>query len=297
MADFLDQPTRGGAPPAADARADAASQIVRLAGKIALDYFERAEVAWKPDDSMVTEADVAIQAWLEDEIARAFPGDGILGEEGLSRKPLRPDSRFVWVLDPVDGTNNFGRGIPGFAISIGVLRDGMPFAGAVYDPVSSQLFTACAGHGAWLNGRRLRIEGAVLGPRSLFSIRAPFSGDVPAHVQRWLRQYRLRRFGSTALQLCYVAAGALAFVHDHRASLWDIAGAAVVVVEAGGILTTEGGAPLFPIDADAYGGEPMAVLAGDPTAHRQGLADISRSARRGPSRGWGPAGRGALMDY
>ena len=100
MADFLDQPTRGGAPPAADARADAAAQIARLAGKIALDYFERAEVSWKPDDSMVTEADVAIQAWLEDEIARAFPGDGILSEEGLSRKPSRPGSRFVWVLDP-----------------------------------------------------------------------------------------------------------------------------------------------------------------------------------------------------
>jgi len=196
------------------------------------------------------------------------------------------------VLDPVDGTNNFGRGIPGFAISIGVLRDGMPFAGAVYDPVSSQLFAACAGHGAWLNGRRLSVEGAVLGPRSLFSIRAPFSGDVPGYVQRWLRRYRLRRFGSTALQLCYVAAGALAFVHDHHASLWDIAGAAVVVFEAGGVLTTEAGAPLFPIDADAYGGEPMAVLAGDPTGHRQGLADISRSAHRGPSRGWG-----ALIDY
>ena len=69
MADFLDQPTRGGAPPAADARADAAAQIARLAGKIALDYFERAEVSWKPDDSMVTEADVAIQAWLEDALA------------------------------------------------------------------------------------------------------------------------------------------------------------------------------------------------------------------------------------
>ena len=274
MADFLDQPTRGEAPPAADERADAASQIARLAGKIALDYFERAEVTWKSDDSMVTEADVAIQGWLEDEIARAFPGDGILGEEGLSRKPLRPGSRFVWVLDPVDGTNNFGRGIPGFAISVGVLRDGMPFAGAVYDPVASQLFTASAGYGAWLNGRRLRVEDAVLGPRSLFSIRAPFSGDVPRCVQQWLGRYRLRRFGSTALQLCYVALGALAFVHDHRASLWDIAGAAVVVVEAGGVLTTEEGAPVFPIDPDAYGGEPMAVLAGDPTGHRQALADI-----------------------
>src|SRR5262249_18972988 len=274
MADFLDEPTRSEGPPAADERADAASQIARLAGKIALDYFQRTEVSWKPDDSMVTEADVVIQGWLEDEIARPFPGDGILGEQGLSRKPRRLGSGFVWVLDPVDGTNNVGRGIPGFAISIGVLRDGMPFAGAVYDPSASQLFTACAGHGAWLNGRRLRVEDAVLGPRSLFSIRAPFSGDVPRYVQRWLGRHRLRRFGSAPPQLCYVATGALAFVHDHRTCLWDIAGAAVGVSEAGGILTTEEGAPLFPIDPDAYGGEPIAVLAGDPTGHRQSLTDI-----------------------
>src|SRR5262249_47246677 len=225
---------RAGVPPAADERADAASQIARLAGKIALDYFERAEVTWKSDDSMVTEADVAIQGWLEDEIARAFPGDGILGEEGLSRKPLRPGSRFVWVLDPVDGPNNFGRGIPAFATPAGALREGSPSGGALYDPVASQLFTASSGYGAWLNGRRLRVEDAVLGPRSLFSIRAPFSGDVPRYVQRWLGLHRLRRFGSTALQLCYVATGALAFVHDHRTCLWAIAGAAVVVSAAGG---------------------------------------------------------------
>lgn len=295
MAEFLDQPVRRETPVGADRRAAAASEIARLAGKIALDYFERAEVSWKADDSMVTEADVAIQAWLEDEIAAAFPGDGILGEEGLTKKRLRPGAQFIWVIDPVDGTNNFGRGIPGFAISIGVLRDGMPFAGAVYDPVSSQLFTACVGHGAWLNGRRLRAEPAVLGSRSLFSIRSPFSDDVPGYIRAWLVRYRLRRFGSTALQLCYVAAGALAFVHDHRASLWDIAGAAAVLVEAGALLTADDGAPLFPIDPNTYGGEPIAFLAGDPTGHRLSLADIS-GARGGPSRGRDPAGRGASVE-
>jgi myo-inositol-1(or 4)-monophosphatase len=274
MADFLDHPTKMETPPAADRRAGAASEIARLAGKIALDYFDRAEVFWKDDDSMVTEADVAIQSWLEAEIAAAFPSDGILGEEGLPKRGLRAGARFVWVLDPVDGTNNFGRGIPGFAISVGVLHDGMPFAGAVYDPISSQLFTACVGHGAWLNGRRLRVEPAVPSSRSLFSIRSPFSDDVPSYVQGWLTRYRLRRFGSTALQLCYVAAGALAFVHDHRASLWDIAAAAVVLAEAGGILTTADGAPIFPIDPNTYGGEPIAFLAGDPAGHRLSLADI-----------------------
>jgi myo-inositol-1(or 4)-monophosphatase len=274
MAEFLDQPVKRETPVAIDRRAAAASEIARLAGKIALDYFERAEVSWKADDSMVTEADVAIQSWLEDEIAGAFPSDGILGEEGLTKNRLRPGAQYVWVVDPVDGTNNFGRGIPGFAISVGVLRDGLPFAGAVYDPVSSQLFTACVGHGAWLSGRPLRASPVGLSSRSLFSIRSPFSDQVPGYVSEWLRRYRLRRFGSTALQLCYVAAGALAFVHDHRASLWDIAGAAPILAEAGGVLTAENGAPLFPIDPNRYGGEPIAFLAGDPLGHRLSLADI-----------------------
>jgi fructose-1,6-bisphosphatase/inositol monophosphatase family enzyme len=93
-------------------------------------------------------------------------------------------------------------------------------------------------------------------------------------VQRWLSRYRLRRIGSTALHLCYAAAGALAFVHDQRATLWDIAGAAAVVIEAGGVLTGERGAPLFPLDPDGYQGEPIALLAGDPLAHDQALRDL-----------------------
>ncbi len=278
MADFLDDVRSAESPAADDRRAAAAAEIARLAGKIALDYFERAEVSWKSDESMVTDADVAVQSWLEDEIAGAFPADGILGEEGLT--PLRQNAgaHFVWVLDPVDGTNNFGRGIPGFAVSVGVLRDGMPFAGAVYDPVAGQLFTACRGQGARLNGRRLVVAPADPGPRSLFSIRSPFEGPIPPYVERWLGRYRLRRVGSTALQLCYVAAGALAFVHDHRASLWDVAAAATIVTEAGGRMTAPDGGPLFPIDPHAYAGEPIGFLAGDPLGHRASLADIAGGA-------------------
>jgi myo-inositol-1(or 4)-monophosphatase len=98
---------------------------------------------------------------------------------------------------------------------------------------------------------------------------------VPPYAERWLRRYRLRRVGSTALQLCYVAAGALAFVHDHRASLWDVAAAAVIVAEAGGLMTTPDGASLFPIDPHTYAGESIGFLAGDPIGHRSSLADIT----------------------
>jgi len=254
-----------------DFRAETAASLAQLAGKMALERFESAQIMWKGDNSMVTDADIEIQAWLDEQIGEVFPEDGLLGEEGLPGGPRRLDARHVWVLDPIDGTNNFGRGMPGFCVSIGILRDGMPFAGAVYDPVADQLFAAWSGGGAWLNQRRLQLQPTPLSARSLFSIRSPYEEGVPDLTCRWLTRYRLRRFGSTALQLCYVALGGLAFVHDHGASLWDIAGAAPVVLEAGGVLTAPDGGPLFPVDPVVYAGESLAFLAGDPFAHEQSL--------------------------
>ena len=137
-----------------------------------------------------------------------------------------------------------------------------------------QLYRGLAGQGAWVNDRPLRLAPAPLSSRSLFCARTPYRDGAPEVVQRWLSRYRLRRMGSTALHLCYAAAGAIAFVHDQRATLWDIAGAAPVVIEAGGLLTGERGSPLFPLDPDGYHGEPIALLAGDPLAHDQALREL-----------------------
>jgi myo-inositol-1(or 4)-monophosphatase len=136
------------------------------------------------------------------------------------------------------------------------------------------LFSAWVGRGAWLNDRRLRVGPAQLDARSMFSIRAPFPDGVPDAVARWLRLYRLRRGGSTALQLCYIALGGLSFMYDHRTSLWDIAGAAAVLREAGGHLTAPDGAPLFPIDDAVLAGAHLAILAGLPGAYEIALRDL-----------------------
>lgn len=261
-----------------DPRFEAAVALAIRSGQMLMRYFEGARVAWKDDDSMVTDADLAIEDFLTREIGAAFPEDVVLGEERPRGEPV-PAGRHVWVIDPVDGTNNFGRGIPGFSVSIGVLRDGLPVAGVVHDPLARQLFSGCLGRGAWLNGRALQVEVAALGPRSLFSIRAPYAGGVPPFVSRWLMRYRLRRPGSTALALCYVAAGALAFVHDHRASLWDVAGAAAVLREAGGLLTDSSGRDLFPLAPGAIGRQPVSFLAGNPIAHHESLADMVDTER------------------
>jgi myo-inositol-1(or 4)-monophosphatase len=256
-----------------ESRARLVADLALLGGRLALERFHRAQVSLKSDGTIVTDADVAIQEALGSEIARLFPTDGLVGEPGPIGDSRR-QARYAWILDPIDGTNNFARGMPGFSVSVGVLRDRMPFAGAVYDPVSRWLFTACAGRGAWLNDRPLRVRDEPGPGGAVFSVRSPVGASVPDFIDGWLRRHRLRRFGSTALHLCYVALGGIDFVHDDRASLWDIAAAAPVLLEAGGVLTTHEGAPIFPISGAQASGEPIALLAGHPASHAAAVGDV-----------------------
>ena len=253
-----------------------ASELALLGGRLALESFHRAHVSIKRDGSLVTDSDLGIQDALGREIARIFPADRLVAEEGAIGGP-QPTARYAWILDPIDGTNNFARGMPGFAVSVGVLRDGLPFAGAVYDPVSRWLFSGCAGRGAWLNDRPLHVRAEPLAGSTLFALRTPCDMGVPEYIESWIRRHCVRRFGSTALQLCYVALGGLDFVHDDRASLWDIAGAAPVLVEAGGLLTSDTGAPLFPVTMAQAAGAPIGLLAGHPRAHAGALRDVRAS--------------------
>jgi myo-inositol-1(or 4)-monophosphatase len=255
-----------------ESRARLAADLAVLGGRLALERFHRAQSA-RCDVATMGDPDFGTHDTLGREIARLFPGDGLVGDEPARDEQPRPQARYAWVLSALDEPGNFARGMPGFTLSIGVLRDQMPFAGAVYDPVSRWLFTGCVDRGAWLNHRPLRAHGDVLGP-VLFAARTPCAGGAPDHIEHWIRRYGLRRFGSTALHLCYVALGGLDFVHDHRASLGDIAGAAPIVLEAGGVLTSDAGAPLFPLPLAATFVTPIAFLAGHPRAHAGALRDL-----------------------
>lgn len=263
-----------------ESRARLAADLAVLGGRLALERFHRAQSAGGAD-ATVSDADLAIHDTLGREIARLFPGDGLLGDEPAFDEPTRSQARYAWILGPLDDTDNFARGMPGFTVSVGVLRGGMPFAGAVYDPVARWLFSACAGRGAWLNDRTLRAQGDAPTGIALFAARAPWVGGVPDYVASWMRRYGVRRFGSTALHLCYVALGGLDFVHDDRASLRDIAGAAPVLLEAGALLTNEAGAPLFPLAPSQAAATRIAFLAGHPRAHADALRDL-RGARTAP---------------
>lgn len=261
-------------------RAKMATHVVLLGGRFVLERAGAAEIHWKPDGSMVTDVDIAVDSRLREMIARRFPADSILTEEGGGGPAAAAQSGFCWLLDPLDGTGNFTCGLPGYSVSLGILRDGLPYAGAVYDPVSDWLFTGCIGRGACLNGRPLQARPAPLTRRSLVAIRSPYDGPVPGFVQTWLSRYRLRRFGSTALQLCYVALGGLALAHDQRAMAWDVAGAAPLLLEAGASLTRTDGSPVFPLRPEECAGTPLAFLAGNPEAHRDALAMLGGPAAK-----------------
>jgi myo-inositol-1(or 4)-monophosphatase len=257
----------------AESRARLAADLAVLWGRLALERFHRAQSA-RGEGAMVSDTDLAIHDTLGREIARLFPGDGLIGDEPTWEDGARSSGRYAWVLAPLDDTGNFARGMPGFTVSVGVMRGRMPFAGAVYDPVARWLFSGCVGRGAWLNDRPLHADGDAARGTALFAARTPWAGGVPQHVERWMRRYGVRRFGSTALHLCYVALGGLDFVHDDRASLSEIAGAAPVLLEAGALLTNEAGAPLFPLASSQAATTSIALLAGHPRAHADALRDL-----------------------
>jgi myo-inositol-1(or 4)-monophosphatase len=253
------------------ARQQLAADLALHGGRVALEYFHR------PGRDETAAAD--IRQRLAARIAASFPDDAVVGAD-----PGQPGGRshalYSWVVAPGEATRGFGLGLPGFAVSIGVLRSGSPFVGAIYDPVMRWLFTACAGRGAWLNERPLHALPAPLTRASVVAIGSPLEPGLPPFTEEWVRRYRLRSFGSTALHLCYVAMGALDVVHDHRARLADIAGAAAVVLEAGGVMTGLDGTRVFPATREQLAGEPVAILAGNREGHADALADIPCVSRR-----------------
>jgi myo-inositol-1(or 4)-monophosphatase len=226
-----------------------AEQMARAAGQIQRERYETAlDIRTKTASiDLVTEVDRACEAIIVETLRVQRPDDAVLAEEGSGDD--RPGATWRWVIDPLDGTMNYAHGYPRFCVSIGVQRDGEPALGVVYDPLLDELFSARRGEGAQLNGRPLRVsEEDDLG-RALLA--TGFAYDVHRsaddnlnHFARFVKTVRgLRRDGSAALNLCYVAAGRFDGYWELKLHPWDVAAGNLIVEEAGGRVSDFSGAP------------------------------------------------------
>jgi myo-inositol-1(or 4)-monophosphatase len=187
---------------------------------------------------LVTEVDRACEALIVARLTEVRPGDAILAEEGGGGD--RADAAWRWIIDPLDGTTNYAHGYPRFCVSIGVERDGVRAAGVVYDPLMDELYHATAGGGAYRNGQAIEVSPETRLDRSLLATgfaydRRESEVDNLDHFGAFLKRARaLRRDGSAALDLCYVASGRLDGYWELKLSPWDVAAGALILDEAGG---------------------------------------------------------------
>jgi myo-inositol-1(or 4)-monophosphatase len=250
---------------------DVATAAARLAGRRAMADINSSKVSIKNTNELVTQTDSLCQKIIIDHIKKNFPDHGFIAEEGsngkLFKQPPRSSEPFWWVIDPIDGTNNFVHRIPSFSVSIGVMYEDRPVAGVVFDPAADSIFTAVEGGDAQYNGTCITVSSDPISEFASIAIDSNLHGYMhPGIVQLMLRT-RFRNLGSTALHLAYVAKGGLVGAVIVCPRLWDIAAGALIVERAGGILTDWNGRKIFPVNLENYNSDKFKILAANPTVH------------------------------
>jgi myo-inositol-1(or 4)-monophosphatase len=222
-----------------DARLEAAIPIVRAAGRLALEHFRNRAallIEHKGQQDLVSIADRAVEDLIRAELARLWPEDAVLGEEGGG-----DDASRTWVLDPIDGTFNFLKGIPCWGVVAAYVVDGRIMLGLTYDPVHDELFTARRGGGAFRNGEPIRVSGNASVDTSCvafaYSFRQPQQTYVDMVEHALSQGFEHRRMGSTAVQLCWVADGRCDGLATLYCASWDVLAGLILVEEAGGRAT------------------------------------------------------------
>ena len=230
----------------------------------------------------VTACDRAAQRHIFAAVRERFPDDGFIGEEsddgdGITHVVSRNDR--VWVIDPIDGTNNFVAGLGCWAVCIGLLERGQPVLGVVHDVASGVSYAAARGLGAWAGDKRVAARNDGLSDRSLMMLSCNLlgpTGDLPPWYLRWNRQvWKIRILGSAALEAVQVGAGVAHGAITIHGKLWDLVAPAAIVLEAGGVISDLGGQPVFPFDVCGYTGAKVPFIAAAPAAHAQLLAEIA----------------------
>ncbi|MDA3920705.1 MAG: inositol monophosphatase family protein [Salinisphaera sp.] len=249
----------------------------RRAGDLILSYYRRGdtgEVTRKSENDYVTEADQRAEKIIIDSIRRHYPDHAFLAEESGESG----ESDTVWIIDPIDGTANFMRGIPHFCVSIACQIKGVVEHGVIYDPVKDELFTADRGAGASLDGRRMRVSKVIRLRESMLSTGFAYrrTSDVATYMPLYNRLLsasgHMRGMGSAALDLAYVAAGRLDGYWEVGLSPWDMAAGVLMVRAAGGIASDCHDNDANPLDTGN-------VLAANPKLYPQLLERIAKTPR------------------
>lgn len=220
--------------------------IVREASKIIKE--NKFEVSYKTGvEDIVTSSDLAIQQYLKHHLAKLIPDSGFLCEEDNIHD--NNGKEYVWIIDPIDGTMNYSRGVPEYCISAALMHKGDITMGVVYNPAKDQMFSAVKRNGAYLNGKPIHVsnrtyqEGILCTAMSLY--KKKFAGTCSDIIyDAYIRCNDIRRIGSCALELCYIAMGFYELYFEYRVMPWDYAAAYLILKEAGGVLTGIGGEQL-----------------------------------------------------
>jgi myo-inositol-1(or 4)-monophosphatase len=219
-----------------------ATTAAKAAGALLCDYARSGfRIVYKNPINLVTDADHAAEQSVIEHIRKQFPDHGLIAEE-RGAVP-HPSSRYRWIIDPLDGTTNFAHGFPFYCVSVGVECDGVPIVGVVYDPSREELFTASLGGGARVNGTQIEVSSTETLDRALlvtgfaYDIRETPNNNLDHFSRFALSAQGMRRTGSAALDLCYVAAGRFDGFWEIKLNPWDMAAGVVILREAGGTVT------------------------------------------------------------
>ena len=240
----------------------AVTQMARNTGNELLTLFNEGNRAgeMKSDHTLVTAADRQADQMIQDFIQEQFPGEGILSEE---KATVYPKTKHAWVIDPLDGTVNFSKGLLYWGVSIAHLVDGIPQDGAVYFPMINEMYTASRGKGAFLNEKSLWIK------RESKDELFPLFVHCSRMHQRYTTRvgYKKRSLGAAAYHLCLIAKNTAALALESTPRIWDFAAAWLIIEEAGGAIRALGEEQPFPTQAGIdYGKKPYSILAARSTA-------------------------------
>lgn len=231
----------------------AGKEAARAAGAVLADWAGKFTVSEKGPSDLVTEADHAAQQTIYDLLCERYPTHSFLGEEGLEETST--DSPYCWVIDPLDGTSNYVHGFPYYAVSIGLLRDGKPWMGVIFDPTRDEMFSAVHGGVATLNDTPIRPTTTTVLSQSMLMASLPVgcqAGD-PA-IARFLtvlpNSQTVQRSGSAALNLAYVASGRIDGFWSTSLKPWDMAAGVPIVEVAGGSVSKTNGSPFHVHEPD-----------------------------------------------